>query len=382
MTALRRPLRLAFAGLLLAAPLGCRTLPEPPPAAPPVISLDQAAALDAEGDYAAAEQAAAEALTLADRHADPDDPGFPLLLMFLARENMNRAHFEKAQRHLARARLLNDRHFRPADPRSSALTATEAELAMMLGQASEGETLARHQLELAKAAYGPRHPFVADELSLLARALEEQDRVAEAQPLWSEALAILKNAWGGKHRDVAWAIMNLAQNAAMSGRGAAAERLAAAATDLAAELARGATRDERALAETDRARLELARGSIELQLADDGAARKNLERALPLLRASLGPHHPDTGWARVLLGQALAGLGDFKAAEPHLAEGLETIRRSHGDQHPLFMNALMHRSAAYHRAGWDAEAVADYDEAQQILARLKQIGRREIGVSL
>lgn len=341
---------------------------------PVVIDIDEAAAFDARGNYAAAERAATEAVALADRHLDPNHPEIPMLLLFLARQNMNRAHFEEAARNLERARRLNAAHFEPSDLRSIALGVAEAELPLYLGRPERSEARLRKLLATLREAYGPNHPFVAQVLARLAGSLDEQEELERAAGLYEEALGIFRNAWGERHPDVADTLLALALNRAGAEREEEAGRLAAEGLAVAAELSRGSEGEGRREAEAQHAMLLVTRGLMELGLERPLAARDDLEHALPLQQAGLGAGHPQTAWSRVLLGRALSTLGSFDEAEPHLAEGVETLRRAHGDYHPVYMNALRHRAAAYLAAGWYAEAVADDQEAEAIREHLLTIG--------
>ncbi len=373
---------LVAAFLLLSALSACRTTATPQQ---PVIDLDQAVADEARGDYAAAERQAAAAVALAERTPGTlDDPDMPMLLFFLARQNINRGHFEEAERHLQRARELNGRHYPPAHPQSAALTLLEANLALQLGRAEKAESLARDLLAAQQETYGPRHPFVARSLIVLASAQEGRDDPAAegaddaaleaARETLEEALEILTNAWGEAHLDVVWTTVSLAHNRAGAGDAAAADALSDKAETLAEQVIRAATAAERQEVETLQADLEVSRGVIDLALDRPAAALARFEAALPRLRRLYGQSHPETAWNRILLGQVLAGLGDFEDAEPHLAEGVEAIRVAHGERHPIYMFALQRRSTAYYDAGWGAEALADWEEARLIRDRLLEIG--------
>jgi tetratricopeptide (TPR) repeat protein len=251
-----------------------------------------------------------------------------------------------------------------------ALTRLEVELAVLEGRPERAEAAIRRLLARQQEELGPRHPFVGQSLSLFARLADAQERFEPGATLWTEARAIFRNAWGERHPDVAWTTLGLANNRTLAGQPEEAERLAREATAIAAALAREAPADQRSEAEANHGRMLSLRAEIDLRAERFEDARDGLERALPLLRDRLGPGHPETAWARVLLGETLSRLGGFDRAEAHLSGGMEAIRRAHGDRHPVYGGALMHRAAAYASAGWFAEATADFEEARLIRERI------------
>jgi len=75
---------------------------------------------------------------------------------------------------------------------------------------AEAEPLYREALEINRARFGPRNPAGATTLDNLAFVLAQTDRVADAEALYREALENRLALFGQRHRDVAYTQHNLA----------------------------------------------------------------------------------------------------------------------------------------------------------------------------
>jgi tetratricopeptide (TPR) repeat protein len=97
---------------------------------------------------------------------------------------------------------------------------------------AEAEPLYLQALELIKRLLGEKHPYVATSLHNLANLYKSQRRYAEAEPLYLQALELSKRLRGEEHPDVATSLNNLAGLYKSQGRYAEAEPLFLQALEL------------------------------------------------------------------------------------------------------------------------------------------------------
>ena len=90
---------------------------------------------------------------------------------------------------------------------------------------AEAEPLYSRALAIGEKSYGPDHPNVAIRLNNLAALLQATNRLAEAEPLYRRALAIDEKSYGPDHPNVAINLNNLAQVLQDTNRLAEAEPL-------------------------------------------------------------------------------------------------------------------------------------------------------------
>ena len=69
-------------------------------------------------------------------------------------------------------------------------------------------------------------------------------------------------------------------------------------------------------------------------LGDLTGARTQLERALQISEAALGPDHPDIGTRRSNLGLVLQDLGDLTGARTQFERALQISEAALGPDHP------------------------------------------------
>src|SRR3954471_19247787 len=82
--------------------------------------------------------------------------------------------------------------------------------AYQAGQVNEAVPLAEQALELARQAFGPRHPNMLASMNNLASVLDSQGRYGEAEPLYRETLQLRREVLGPRHPDTLTSMNNLA----------------------------------------------------------------------------------------------------------------------------------------------------------------------------
>ncbi len=90
-------------------------------------------------------------------------------------------------------------------------------------------------LEIAEEALGPHHPYVAMNITNLAKAYHAQGRYAEAEPLYQRALAIWEKALAPEHPHLAKGLQNYAALLRKTGRGSEATKMEARAKEIRAK---------------------------------------------------------------------------------------------------------------------------------------------------
>jgi tetratricopeptide (TPR) repeat protein len=258
------------------------------------------------------------------------------------------------------------RKLRGAEPHPDLAEAIN-DLGMLLeqhGDYDEAEALLRESVTQYRRLLGDKHPYIA--VALVNVALVQQDKgdSAGAEATYREALAMDRELLGDVNPDVAMLLNNLAFVQSDRGdlRGALATEHQALAID-------------QKLFPSDHpdvARIMNRIGFWQIEVGDYADAGRTLETALAMRRRLLGPSHPDVGtslmhvaildvalrrydaglasarealailepalsatnWktavAESAQGAALAGLGRWAEAEPHLTHSVSVLEKDEG----------------------------------------------------
>ena len=251
---------------------------------------------------------------------------------------------------LARAAVALRRETGASRPALALAEARLGAVEVARGQYSEAESRLRHALAVLDA---DGRADEADRVRLtLASAVQELDRLDEAETLLREAHRGLAARRGGRHPDSRAAEAALADLLLDAGRLDDARRLHVAALATARRLYGD---DHPVTAEALR-----RVGAVLTEASDYAAAADTLDRALAILRAATdGPTLP---LARHLLSRATVDLylQNYAAGETRLDSALRIALATVGEQHPVTLSALNDR--AYARSYTDDldGAEADY----------------------
>lgn len=207
---------------------------------------------------------------------------------------------------------------------------------------------------------------VAVAASNLALVLRDLGRYAEAEPLLTEALAILEKAWGAEDPRLCSTLDKLAsvyrardrmeQAEASLKRGLALREMDPAGTGVPAglealadlylgwgEYPRAEALYVRLLKLHEQAKgpesLEVAGpltalGRIQLALGKPAKAEPFSKRALAIRERALGPHHPEVAGSLNNLAYVCQKLGKYAAAEPMYKRSLALAEQTLGPDHP------------------------------------------------
>ncbi len=268
-----------------------------------------------------------------------------------------------------------------------------------LGLFAEADTLFARAVEVARRAYGPRHPEVAARLTDRGTSLKELGEVARAESVLTEALAIRLRSRSADEVETARTMGELASTLSHAGEIARAESLYRAvlaidrrrlgpdhlevATDLDnLGVALGERKSElRAADSAYRAALAIRRkhydeghpnvlnslGNIASNMVSTGryAEAESLERVVLIGRRRLYPDgmHPDIAYSLHALANVLELEGRWAEAESLDVDALELRRRVLGPTHPMTMATLNNLAIVRYRMGNLEAAEASFREA-------------------
>jgi tetratricopeptide (TPR) repeat protein len=165
-----------------------------------------------------------------------------------------------------------------------------AGLAHAQGQFVQAEPPARCAVELRTAVHGHGHPEVAADLAVLGAVLSGQERHAEAERVFNEALTAFQRHYGPDHYEVAVNLGNLGALYAATDRADQAQQCYQRALQIKRRLL-GSTHPEIATLLNNLAVLHKRQGRLP-------AARECYAQALTVFESTLGPEHPSTRTCR------------------------------------------------------------------------------------
>ncbi len=227
-----------------------------------------------------------------------------------------------------------------------------------LGDSERADSLARRVLEQERALHGGRHVDVANALVTMAQIRREQGREAEAASLLREALKLRRDLLGDRHDLTTEAMLELAAVIQQSGSYSEAESLTREA--LAARIARHGPDHEL-----------VAEGIAALALIVWNAGG-DLHQSETLFREALamgerlwGPEDPRLEGTLIALSALLPLVDKADEAEVLARRALEMWRRIYGDDHPQTIHQYSNVARALDAQGRRAEARTLYREMLQ-----------------
>ena len=318
--------------------------------------------LSRQGDYATAKPLLEEALSIrqsarAGAHLDIAESLEDLGLNFY-----DQGDYERAVAYLRAALVMRRQIHGDVHPDLANTINNLAWALLDLGELDEAEALYNEAFEIKSRILGAVHPELAIGLNNIAYALELSGKLEQAEATYRRALAMNRQLLGEQHPEIATVMNNLAfvvyqkgdkqeaislfRQALQMNRevfGSEHPEVAGSAANLAFWLIRerGYEEAEELLNES----LEIRRavlgishpqtaGTMALQ-ADLFIAMKRFDEALPLareaqqlLKATLPDDHWRVAQAKNAEGGALAGIGDYDAAEPLLLASLTGLEQA------------------------------------------------------
>jgi len=232
----------------------------------------------------------------------------------------------------------------------------EADLRRTIGEAYLGigsfvsaEQSFEGTLRLRQAALGDEHPDTINAMFGLARAVQEQGRLNDAEKLYGQVLSFQQKVFGVKDRETLWSMLSLADIAQWQGRLSESESLVRQLLALARQT----------LPEEDNLTLQAldCLGLVLWNLHVLEEAETVLRDALKGLRRTLGPEHPETLQTTDNLAKVLLDQRKTSEAETLFVQTLETRIRLLGRDHP---HTLISRA----NLGWFLREKGDLEGAE------------------
>ncbi|WP_437758330.1 tetratricopeptide repeat protein [Sorangium sp. So ce1389] len=224
--------------------------------------------------------------------------------------------------------------------------------------------LAERALALLEEALGTEHPNLANWLNILATLHEEKSDYARAEPLAERALAILEKSLGTEHPAVAIPLNTLADLYNAKGDHARAEPLAKRALAI-IEKTLGTEHPDAATPLNTLALAYCAKG-------DHAKAEPLAERALAIIENTFGAEHPDMATPLNTLVLVHYTKGDYAKAEPLAKRALVIVEKTVGTEHPSTGTPLNTLAEIYNIKG-------DYERAEPLFKRAINVTVNTIG---
>lgn len=305
------------------------------------------------GDYTAARDVLSEALALRRRELGTDHPDVATSMIDLAQADRWADNDAKAVPMLREALAIRRRRYGPTDVRTTdalyqlatamhmggdyrgakplidewlAATMTQPrrvtpERAEQLRALSyvfhfthrlpEAERMAREQIALLTALYGPAHWRVGAAMSHLGGILDAEGDSIRADTVHHAAVALLRRAYPEGDPELASALRNLGYNLTTRAQYDESERVWREAADLYSKEGKETVNYANALSEL---------GRVQMRQRKYVEAESTLRAVLALRVQSLKPSSPVEVRARQYLGEALLGEGRYTEAEPLLLD--------------------------------------------------------------
>ena len=279
------------------------------------------------GLYAEAEKQLQRVVELSERHLDANNEKRILAKTNMAYLRERQGQYEEAARLRAMSVELEARKKGTDHPDTLHERLREAKVMNEQRKAAEAEKLVREVLTHAKQL----DPLVlAMAQHELARALQHQGHINEAEPLFRQALAVRVKELGADHHDVVANQQNLALNLTEQGKLAEAEAIYRPLIAL-----------KDAKLGADHPETLVARGNFALLLKKMGKLDEAIALYTEVLQQKIkknGQDHPTTLATRFNMGAALADQKKYAQAEALLVENLGYCVTKLGPSH---VNTLM-----------------------------------------
>ncbi|WP_052349634.1 CHAT domain-containing tetratricopeptide repeat protein [Planktothrix prolifica] len=238
-----------------------------------------------------------------------------------------------------------------------------AELYRSQGRYSEAEPLYLESVAIIRQSLPPNHADLARGFNNLAVLYESQGRYSEAEPLYLEAVAIIRQSLPPNHPSLARHLNNLAVLYESQGRYSEAEPLYLEAVAIDRQ-ALSPNHPRLATHLNNLANLYRSQGRY-------GEAEPLFLEAVAIDRQALSPNHPDLARDLSNLAVLYESQGRYSEAEPLYLEAVAIIRQALSPNHPALAEHLNNLAGLY-------ESQERYSEAEPLLLEAVAIDRQSL----
>lgn len=240
----------------------------------------------------------------------------------------------------------------------------ELGIAVAASDPMRGDSLARRALPIARRVLGPNHPEVAYLLSNLSTLASERGDSATVERDQREAVAIAR-AWFGPESYLAAApTVILAQTLIRNGKAAEAQPLLEYALDIFLRT------KEFGPNSPETAKTISTLGNALSKQGQHAAARREFQRALPILQRTLGADDQSSLYTAASLADDFAADGRPDSAITLLTAIVARSVAARGAKHVVTARLQLRLGDAYYRAGRHADAIAATQPAIEVLDSL------------
>ncbi|HXP60566.1 MAG TPA: tetratricopeptide repeat protein [Dongiaceae bacterium] len=283
------------------------------------------------------------------------------------------AEYDKAEAMFSAALALRKK----SNPESLLVAESLNDLANVFyrqGKLANAETMHREALALRRRLLGNKHVQIANSLGNLANVLRDQSKLPEAEKMQREALAMRTELLGTNSDDTAMSLVNLAGVLSLEGKlkeGEAMQREALEVT----KRALGNDDPAVAISLNDLADMLLAEGKL-------SEAEATNRVALALRIKLFGNEHPDVAFSLFNLANVLAAEGRLPEAEAMHRRTLAMRKKLLGNEHPDVAGSLNNLAGILIQENKFREAEAAQREALAIQRKLLPAEHEDIAGSL
>jgi len=261
---------------------------------------------EGQGDTQKAEQLHRDVLEAKRSLLGPQDPEVGVSLHNLAKNVLKNGKPEEAETLYREALVFRERDNGAKSPEVARTLNSLGSVVEAQGRLDEAEALYRRSLDIRREIYPDGHLEVATTLNNLAKLLQRRGRLEASEPLYREALAIISKVLPANHPNRAWMLRNLAS-------------------------------------------LLLDRGSAQ-------EAEATAREAFEIFREAPKSDPSRAANTESVLGGALAALGRYEEAVPHLLGSYERLRELNGPEETATQEALARIVELYTRTGQTEQA--------------------------
>ncbi|KAH6699042.1 hypothetical protein BKA61DRAFT_583080 [Leptodontidium sp. MPI-SDFR-AT-0119] len=223
---------------------------------------------------------------------------------------------------------------------------------------AEAEAIYRQALQLNEIVLGKEHPDTLGSMIGLAASLHSQGKHTMAEAIYRQTLQLNETVLGKEHPDTLGSMMGLAVSLRNLGKYAEAEAMYRQTLQL-QETVLGKDHPE-----TLRTIMNLA---VSLRKQGKYAEAEAMYRqTLQLQETVLGKEHPETLTNRMNLAVSLDSQGKYAEAEAMYRQTLQLQETVLGKEHPETLRTIMNLAALLHSQGKYAEAEAMYRQTLQL----------------
>ncbi len=239
-----------------------------------------------------------------------------------------------------------------------------ASLYKVTGNYEKAEPLYLQALEIIKKVLGERHQGFVTSLNNLAGLYQNMDHYEKAENLYLQALEINKNIFGEEHQNYASSLNNLATLYYAMANYKKAKTLYLHALDITKKV----LGEEHPVYATSLNNLAI----LYEDLGNYEVAKPLILKALEIRKKTLGEEHLDYATSLNVLAGLYRANGEYEKAESMYLQAIEIFKKVLGEEHPYYAFSLNNLAQLYQDLG-------NYKEAELLYLQALEIRKKTLG---